>query len=304
MDKQLSFAEKCFALCCKKNVPPHGADEKTPLSDEELITLQLGEWQDFWDRFDSPIPDFENQVVVDYGCGFGYDSLFVLQRGAKHVYCLEVSQARLKGAQELHTSHGFENVTYIDNTNVGELPGKIDRGVDMVLSRDVMEHVPCPQDVLDSMYRIVKPGGKIYIGFSPFYKSPYGPHFKNYCGVPWIHLLFCEQTVLNVFHERYGLPRSINSYQEIEGSGVNKLSYADYKKMLDNFDWCRESDLTNRFPKRPLVAKTLGLLLKLVPAKTAKELLLVNSYVVLSKLPSAGSVEADAEDEEMLVGMR
>jgi len=302
MNKRLSFAEKCFALCCKKNIPPWGTTEKTALTEEELVALQMREWEQFWERMDTPIPNFENKIVVDYGCGMGYDSLFVLEQGAKHVYCLEVSQTRLEAAEDLHLSHGFENATYLDNTNVARLPSKIDSGVDIIISRDVMEHVPCPMEVLDSMYRIAKPGGEIYIGFSPFYKSPYGPHFKNHCAIPWIHLFFSEQTILNVFKEKYGLDRSVGSYQEIEGSGVNKLSCYDYWKMLDEFNWSRESHLANRFPQRPLFSKVLNTLAKIIPIKKVGELFVINSYASLRKLPTASAACPTDAEEEVLVG--
>ncbi|MBN2296545.1 MAG: class I SAM-dependent methyltransferase [Pirellulales bacterium] len=303
MNKRFNFAEKCFALCCKKNIPPWGTTKKTDLSREELIDLQRNEWQHFWERMDVHIPNFKNKVVVDYGCGFGYDSLFAMQSGAKHVYCLEVSQTRLKGARELHLLHGFDNATYLDNTNVEELPSKIDAGVDIIFSRDVMEHVPCPREVLDSMYRIAKPGGRIYIGFSPFYKSPYGPHFKNHCAIPWIHLIFSEQTILNVFKEKYGLDSSVNSYQEIEGSGVNKLSCYDYEKLLDGFDWRRESELTNRFHNSPLISKTLNLLVKAIPLNKVRELFVINSYISLQKSPTAAEARpTDSEEEVLMAG--
>lgn len=283
---QLNAAEKCFALLCNKNVAVWGAGEKSKLSRKELLTLQMREWDDFWNRMSIPCPDFRGKTAVDYGCGFGYDSLFALQQGAEHIYCLEVSQARLDGARELHASYGFENATYIDNTDVESLPAKIGRPVDVVFSRDVMEHVPSPQKVLESMFRVAKPGAEIYIGFSPFYKSPYGPHFKNLCKIPWIHLFFSEKTVLNVFKQRYGLPQSITSYQEIEGSGVNKLSYYDYKKMLGDFAWSRQADLINRFPRRRWAEKLLNFLVKITPSRNLCELFIVSSYVCLRKSPS------------------
>ena len=298
MNKPFNYVEKCFALFCKKNIPQWGTTEKCDLSQESLMLLQRQEWREYWQRMGSDVPDFTDKVVVDYGCGFGYDSLFALQKGARHVYCLEVSEARLKGAEELHASHGFKNVTYIDNTDVGELPKKIDAGVDIVFSRDVMEHVPSPREVLDSMYRVTNPGGEIYIGFSPFYRSPFGSHFKCRCGCPWIHLVFSEKTILNVFKELYGLSRSVNSYQEIEGSGVNRLSYFEYKEMIDGFAWERESDHTNRFPRRPPLTKTLNLLVKIMPFRSAKELFIINSYIRLRKSPAPNT--SFVENEEVL----
>lgn len=280
-----TLAEKCFSLLCEKNIPGWGTDKKDNFSEKELLKLQLKEWKEYWLRLGSAIPDFRNKVVVDYGCGWGYDSLFVLQQGANHVYCLDVLETALTKSQELHSSHGYKNATYIYNTNVSELPQKLGSGtVDICFSRDVMEHVRYPFDVLDSMYSIVKPGGEVYIGFSPFYKSPYGPHIRRRCKFPWVHMIFSEKTIINVFKQLYGLPPSINSYQDIEGSGVNKLSYYEYKKMFENFKWEKLIDFTNRFPKRPYLTMILNLLVKISPVETVKELFLVNSYIKLHKL--------------------
>ena len=252
------------------------------MPEEELLALQKKEWEDFWERFDSPIPDFRDKIVVDYGCGFGYDSLFVLQDEAKHVYCLETSERRFNNTKKLHGLHGYKNATYIINDNVSELQNKIKgREVDIIICRDVMEHVPSPSDVLDSMYSVLRPGGAVYIGFSPLYKSPYGPHIKNKCKIPWIHLIFSEKTILNVFKKIYGLPSSITNYIEMEGSGVNKLSYFYYKKLIGNFSWRIEIDLINRFSKRPLLMKALGIFIKLIPFRNLKELFIVSSYIKL-----------------------
>jgi len=282
-EMRFNFAEKCFARLCNKNIRHWSQTGKDNIPSEELMALQKEEWEDFWKRFDYHSPDFRDKIVMDYGCGFGYDSLFILQNGAEHVYCLEVSETRLKNTKELHTSHGYTNATYIINTDVKELKNKTQgREVDLIVCRDVMEHVPSPFDVLDSMYSVLQPGGEIYIGFSPIYKSPYGPHIKTKCKIPWIHLIFSETTILNVFKKIYRLPPSITSYIEIEGSGVNKLSYFDYKKLIGGFSWNIEVDFINRFPEDRLLMKILNISLKLIPFRSIKEFFIVNSYIKIT----------------------
>ena len=280
MNNKFNFAEKCFSLFCKKKQ----IHSKAHLSQANLLSTQINEWKKYWGRFCIPIPSFKNKIIVDYGCGFGYDSLFVLQNGAKHIYCLEVSKKRLKQSEELHISHGFKNVTYINNTNIKDLQKKIiNHTVDMIFSRDVMEHVPSPFDMLESMNLIIKSEGEIYIGFSPLYKSPYGPHFGSKCRYPWIHLIFSEKTILNVFKKLYKLPEKINTYQQIEGSGVNKLTYYDYKKMLNLFHWDNKIDKINSFQNRPFLMMLLNFIVTLIPTKKLKEFFIINSYIKLKK---------------------
>ena len=284
MKESFCLAERCFYLFCNKTIKDWSTTGKTGLSQQKLMSTQKKEWNEFWSRMDSPVPDFDGKTVIDYGCGYGYDSLITLQGGAKHVYCLEISEDRLKKARALHESHGFGNVSYIDNTNVRELANKIDNNsVDIIFSRDVMEHVPSPEQVLESMYSALKPGGEAYIGFSPLYKSPYGPHFGAKCKYPWIHLVFSEKTILNVFKEIYGLNPSVKSYQDIEGSGVNKLSYFDYKETIERFAWKKEIDLVNRFPNRRPVMMLLNFFISIIPVRGIKELFIVNSYIKLNK---------------------
>jgi SAM-dependent methyltransferase len=67
----------------------------------------------------------------------------------------------------------YENVDVI--CDIENMPFK-DNSVDYIINIAVLEHVPNPQKVISEIYRILKPGGKIYcfIPFmQPFHASPY-----------------------------------------------------------------------------------------------------------------------------------
>lgn len=274
----MNLREKIFSIFCDKN-RKWGNVEKENLDNNKLLKIQKDEWAIFWKKMKEKSVNFMDKVIVDYGCGYGYDSLFMLQEGAKHAFCLEISQERLDASRLLHLSYNYNNVTYIDNSNISELPNKIGRGnVDIIICRDVMEHIPFPHEALNSMYEILKPGGNAYIGFSPLYKSPYGSHFSSYCKIPWIHLIFSERTVLNVFKELYKLSKAINSYQEIPGSGLNKLSYFKYLELLKKFNWDIEKNYINILSNREYLAKILNIFIPLIPLKSIRELFIVSAY--------------------------
>lgn len=275
----MNFREKIFAKFCNKN-RTWGDPAKETLSVTELMPLQKEEWKYFWSKYGKAYPDFNGKVIVDYGCGYGFDSLLMLQEGAKHIYCLEISKERLEKSERLHKEYGYSNVTYIDNQDVTQLSKKIGiETVDIIICRDVMEHVPTPYEVLNSMYMVLKKGGASFVGFSLLYKSPYGSHFSSYCKVPWIHLIFSENTILNVFRELYDLPESIKNYQDIPGSGLNKLSYFTYMKYLKKFQWRIEINLKNVFPKRLYLTKISKVIIPLLLFKSVKELFILNTYV-------------------------
>lgn len=55
-----------------------------------------------------------------------------------------------------------------------------DDSIDLVLSQAVLEHVPRPQDAVDELRRVVKPGGRLYAEFAfmqPLHAVPY--HYFN-----------------------------------------------------------------------------------------------------------------------------
>jgi len=280
---KFNISEKIFSFFCDKN-RKWGSVEKENLGAEKLLKIQKIEWDVFWDKLDESNVNFKDKIIVDYGCGYGFDSLFMLQEGAKHIYCLEIEQERLDISRKLHLSHGYNNATYIDNSNISELPNKIGIGkVDIIICRDVMEHIPSPYEALNSMYEILKHGSNAYIGFSPLYKSPYGSHFSGYCKIPWIHLIFSERTVLNVFKELYKISDTINSYQKIPGSGLNKLSYFKYLELLKKFNWYIEKNYINRFSNSGYLKDGINILVSILPFKSIKELFIVSVYTKMIK---------------------
>ena len=114
-----------------------------------------------------------------------------------------------------------------------------ENGFDYIVSKDTFEHIVDLDVMLCEMKKRLKPGGRIYAGFGPLYKCPYGDHdrrrtiFKplGLCGrmlalIPWGHL-FMEPLMI-CMHNRYR-ERKINSIRE---TGLNKLALSDYQKIF------------------------------------------------------------------------
>ncbi len=63
---------------------------------------------------------------------------------------------------------------------------------DLILMRDVLEHIVRPEAALERAARLLKPGGYLFASFAPF-AGPFGGHQHNGQGLwarlPWIHLL-------------------------------------------------------------------------------------------------------------------
>ena len=63
---------------------------------------------------------------------------------------------------------------------------------DLILMRDVLEHIPDAEGALRKAASLLAPGGLLFASFAPFW-SPFGGHQHNgtgvFANVPWLHAL-------------------------------------------------------------------------------------------------------------------
>lgn len=65
-------------------------------------------------------------------------------------------------------------------------------GYDLILMRDVLEHMPDAEGALKKAAALLNPRGLLFVSFAPFY-SPFGGHQHNgsgfFANVPWLQVL-------------------------------------------------------------------------------------------------------------------
>lgn len=182
---------------------------------------------------------FENKTVLDIGCGAGGKSLYYAKLGASHVYGVDVVSEYEKEsgelAKELELSDKFtflccdaKDMPYEDNT------------FDTVIMNDAMEHVDCPNEVLNEIIRVLKPGGRVYINFPP-YNHPFGAHLSDAINIPWVHMFFSEKTLIKAYKKLVsplpdGERRTNFRISEKDGkeyfSYINKMTLKRFKRIL------------------------------------------------------------------------
>ncbi|MBX6381311.1 MAG: class I SAM-dependent methyltransferase [Thermoflavifilum aggregans] len=135
-------------------------------------------------------PDFEpatTQHVLEIGCGEGGVLKPFLQRGCRAVgvelveYRLQLAKSFLKqyldaGQLDLHCA----DIYHIQPENIS------DGGFDLVLLKDVIEHIPDQERLLGWLKRFLRPKGLLFIGFPPWY-MPHGGH-QQICEHKWLSL--------------------------------------------------------------------------------------------------------------------
>lgn len=180
------------------------------------------------DKIERVFPNFREQikgkVVLDYGSGYGFQCIAMLQAGANRAIGLDIE----KLAVESGTRMAAEN-NVSDRASFILSDAELKEPVDAVLSQNSFEHFPNPERELKTMASILAPGGKLFICFGPPWYAPYGSHMSYFCWLPWVNLLFSERTVLKV----RSLYRSDGATRYVDvTSGLNMMSISKWEALV------------------------------------------------------------------------
>jgi ubiquinone/menaquinone biosynthesis C-methylase UbiE len=129
--------------------------------------------------------DATGKSVLDVGCGYGgtlsgLKEMFPL----KEALGVDLDPMMIRdGARKCPPGVALETGDFL------AMPA---RGFDLILMRDVLEHMPDAEKALEKAASMLNIGGLLYASFAPFY-SPFGGHQHNGSGffsnVPWLQAL-------------------------------------------------------------------------------------------------------------------
>lgn len=183
---------------------------------------------------------FQGKTVVDIGCGAAGKSLYYASCGAKKVIGVEIlekyrAEAK-KLAADLNLADKFEFVC----ADAAALPFA-EGSIDTIIMNDAMEHVDNPEAVLTECLRVIKKGGRIFINFPPYY-HPTGAHLSDAIFIPWVHMFFGEDVLIESYKhlaknypdgdERIEFRISENAQGKEYFSYINHMTIKRYKRIL------------------------------------------------------------------------
>jgi ubiquinone/menaquinone biosynthesis C-methylase UbiE len=163
------------------------------------------------------------QVAVDLGCGKGsYTS--ELSRWYDVIMSIDILPENLTIARERLQSNGFRSIHFCCAS--GNALPIADESVDSVFMIEVLDHVPSLPLCLDEVFRILRPGGILYLTV-PNRMFPWESHPVRFWGqyrgpgwfpfLPWFKLLHNRMATARVFSRR--------SLQEMcERAGLSAIS--------------------------------------------------------------------------------
>jgi ubiquinone/menaquinone biosynthesis C-methylase UbiE len=107
-------------------------------------------------------PDISNKICLDVGIGNGWAMHSLLAGGCSHCDGVDISNERLRQADDLLKAHGFSNYT-LSLGDAEDLACCPSDHYDYVNYLDVLEHLPNSERGIQQVYRVLKNGGLIYI---------------------------------------------------------------------------------------------------------------------------------------------
>jgi 2-polyprenyl-6-hydroxyphenyl methylase / 3-demethylubiquinone-9 3-methyltransferase len=157
--------------------------------------------------------DLSGKRVLDYGCGAGFFSVYAAEAGADQVVAVDAEETAVRTARAFARSRGVERVcTFLHREG---FPRELADGrMDVVLMKDVIEHVPDDQALLNAAAEALVPGGRLVLSTQNALSLNYllqGAYHrlwlgnKDWCGWDPTHLRFYTPMSLGQRLEAAGL---------------------------------------------------------------------------------------------------
>lgn len=183
---------------------------------------------------------FKDKIIIDIGCGAAGKSLYYATLGARKVYGLEILEKYRSAAENTAAEKGLSDKFEFVCGDSAALPFESDFA-DSIIVNDAMEHVADPAKTICEMLRVLKPGGRIFINFPPYY-HPMGAHLTDVIYIPWVQLFFPDKILIESYKklvssvpdggERIKFRISANPEGEEYFSYINKMTIKKFGKIL------------------------------------------------------------------------
>ena len=141
------------------------------------------------------IPITSETTILEIGCGEGGNLKPFLDIGCKRVVGIDLSKGKIEQAHIMFSDHpNRDNIEFI-HADIYEID---DLGeFDIILTRDVLEHIHGQEKFMEFAKKFLKPNGKFFLGFPPWL-NPFGGHQQ-----------ICESRILSKLPFFHIFPKSV-----------------------------------------------------------------------------------------------
>jgi 2-polyprenyl-3-methyl-5-hydroxy-6-metoxy-1,4-benzoquinol methylase len=205
--------------------------------------------------------------VLEIGCGEGGVLKAFINKGCAGVG-VELEAVRIENAKEyLKEDVAAGKIKFIVK-NIYDVSIENDLGgpFDIILLKDVIEHIHDQLKLIGCMKNFLKPGGIVFFGFPPWY-MPFGGHQQmcksKLAKLPYIHLLPAAiyRSILKKNHE------SVEAFMEIRETGISierfeKICKKEGYKIFHNRHYLLNPIYEWKFGWKP---RTQSIIIKAIP---------------------------------------
>jgi len=165
----------------------------------ERVYIESGDNPGYQAGEDSPLAGVR---VLDVGCGDGGASVALAENGAQ-VEGFDLEPRRVTAGAERAKARGLDLKLGVADVTDPSTLADYDGPYDLILFRDVLEHIPDVDAALAQSKARLAPGGSIVLIYPPYW-SPFGGHQQilhppKKLGVPWARLPFIHWLGLDLW---------------------------------------------------------------------------------------------------------
>lgn len=149
--------------------------------------------------------------VLEVGCGEGGNMMPFLDMGCECVG-VDIDEPRLELGRTYFADHPNVNKLTLTASDIYKVDATVLGTFDLIMLRDVIEHLPNQEVIMEIFKKFLKPDGIIFFGFPPW-RMPFGGHqqvlgHKIASKLPYYHILpgFMYYGMLRMFGEREWIP--------------------------------------------------------------------------------------------------
>lgn len=131
-----------------------------------------------------------NITVLEIGCGEAGNLKPFLDMGCRCVG-IDISEGRIKNGKKFFSGHPHEDKLELIAEDIYDTVSPEE--FDIIISRDVIEHIPNQEIFMERCRDFMKPDGLYFIGFPPWH-NPFGGHqqllkHKLFSKLPYFHII-------------------------------------------------------------------------------------------------------------------
>ncbi len=199
----------------------------------------------------------QNSKVLEIGCGEAGVLKAFLDLGCEGVG-IELNENRVELANHFLADEINRGQARIISSNIYDIdPIKDAHQYDLIILKDVIEHIFDQKKFLKKLGQFLLPGGRVFFGFPPW-QMPFGGH-QQICSnkvlkvTPYFHLLpkSIYRSILKMTKER---PGQLQELMEIKETGI---SIEKFESMVGNTGF--DISLYQHFLINPIYEKKFGL---------------------------------------------